>query len=100
MSAISSLRGLTEAMGGEEVCDTFDIIAGTSTGAIIAFLVGLRRETVREANDRYDVLVERIFGKTAFKLSTLFTYRYVQRAPLCRGALRYFGRFHHAGQSC
>lgn len=73
MSAISSLRGLTEAMGGEEVCDTFDIIAGTSTGAIIAFLVGLRRETVREANDRYDVLVERIFGKTAFKLSTLFT---------------------------
>lgn len=73
MSAISSLRGLTEAMGGEEVCDTFDIIAGTSTGAIIAFLVGLRRETVRQANDRYDILVERIFGKTAFKLSTLFT---------------------------
>jgi hypothetical protein len=73
MSAISSLRGLTDAMGGEEVCDTFDIIAGTSTGAIIAFLVGLRRETVRQANDRYDILVEKIFGKSAFKLSTLFT---------------------------
>jgi hypothetical protein len=73
MSAISSLRGLTKAMGGEEVCDTFDIIAGTSTGAIIAFLVGLRRETSQKANDRYDVLVEKIFGKTAFKLSTIFT---------------------------
>jgi predicted acylesterase/phospholipase RssA len=73
MSAISSLRGLTEAMGGLEVCDTFDMIVGTSTGAIIAFLVGLRRETSQQANDRYDVLIERIFGKTTFRLSTLFT---------------------------
>mmetsp|Transcript_12975 Transcript_12975/g.19826 ORF Transcript_12975/g.19826 Transcript_12975/m.19826 type:complete len:596 (+) Transcript_12975:789-2576(+) len=73
MSAISSLRGLTEAMGGEEVCDAFDIICGTSTGAIIAFLVGLRRETSRKANDRYDVLIERIFGKTVPLYSTLFT---------------------------
>jgi len=73
MSAISSLRSLTEAMGGEEVCDAFDIICGTSTGAIIAFLVGLRRETSQTANDRYDILIERIFGKTVPFYSTLFT---------------------------
>ena len=63
--AISVLHELVKAMGGREVCDTFDIICGTSTGAILAFIVGLRRETTKQASERYDSLIQRIFVKTA-----------------------------------
>jgi hypothetical protein len=58
-------------MGGIEVCDSFDIIAGTSTGAIIAFLVGLRRETSKQARKRYDALIKRIFVKSALSTPML-----------------------------
>ena len=44
IAAVTSLRHLVKAMDGVEVCDAFDMIVGTSTGAIVAFLVGLRRE--------------------------------------------------------
>ena len=40
IAAVTTLRHLVEAMGGVEVCDAFDMIVGTSTGAIVAFLVG------------------------------------------------------------
>jgi len=65
ITAITSMSALVEAMGGIEVADSFDIIAGTSTGAIIAFLVGLRRETSGQAKKRYDKLISRIFVKSA-----------------------------------
>jgi len=64
VTAISTMRAIVDAMGGVEVCDAFDIIAGTSTGAIIAFLVGLRRESSIMARKRYDRLVKRIFVKS------------------------------------
>ena len=63
--AISAMKAVVEAMGGTEVCDAFDIIAGTSTGAIIAFLVGLRRESSQQASERYDTLIKKIFIKSA-----------------------------------
>ena len=63
--SISMMRSLVDAMGGLEVCDAFDIICGTSTGAIIAFLVGLRRESSADAKKKYDELVEKIFIKSA-----------------------------------
>jgi patatin-like phospholipase/acyl hydrolase len=56
---------LVDALGGVEVCDAFDMIAGTSTGAIIAFLVGLRRESSEQARKRYDALIKKIFVKSA-----------------------------------
>lgn len=71
VTAIESMRAIVDAMGGIEVADTFDIIAGTSTGAIIAFLVGLRRETSEKAKDRYDKLIRRIFVKSATSLPML-----------------------------
>ena len=64
IAAISSLRGIVTATGGVEVCDAFDIIAGTSTGAIISFLVALRRESSAMARKRYDMLIKRIFVKS------------------------------------
>ena len=58
-------------MGGIEVCDSFDMIVGTSTGAIIAFLVGLRRESSQMAKRRYDRLIRRIFVKSALSTPML-----------------------------
>lgn len=66
MAAVTTLRRLVEGMGGVEACEAFDIIAGTSTGAIIAFLVGLRKETSGQAKERYDALIKRIFVKSAW----------------------------------
>jgi len=74
MVAVSLVKGLVEAMDGVEVADSFDIIAGTSTGGIIAFLVGMRKESSELAVERYDALIKQIFVKTS--LSTpmmLFT---------------------------
>ena len=67
ITAVTILRSIVDAMGGAEVCDTFDMIAGTSTGAIIAFLVGLRRESSELARKRYDALIKRIFVKSTLR---------------------------------
>ena len=83
MTAISIVNYLVENLGnGSEVADSFDIVAGTSTGAIIAFLVALRRETSAEAMDRYNALVRKVFVKGA--LSTpmmLFTTATYDESP-------------------
>jgi Patatin-like phospholipase len=74
MVAVSLVKGLVEAVGGVEVADSFDIIGGTSTGGIISFLSGLRREPANLAVDRYNQLIKQIFVKSS--LSTpmmLFT---------------------------
>lgn len=64
IAAVTSLRHLVKAMDGVEVCDAFDMIVGTSTGAIVGFLVGLRRESAADARIRYDTLIKRIFIKS------------------------------------
>lgn len=73
IAAVTSLRHLVKAMGGTEVCDCFDMIVGTSTGAIVAFLVGLRRESAADARIRYDTLIKRIFVKSLLKPIMLAT---------------------------
>jgi patatin-like phospholipase/acyl hydrolase len=65
------MRSIVDALGGIEVCDAFDMIAGTSTGAIIAFLVGLRRESSVMARKRYDKLIKMIFVKSALSTPML-----------------------------
>ena len=72
IAAVTSLRHLVKAMG-VEVCDAFDMIVGTSTGAIVAFLVGLRRESAADARIRYDTLIKRIFVKSLLKPIMLAT---------------------------
>mmetsp|Transcript_22869 Transcript_22869/g.34880 ORF Transcript_22869/g.34880 Transcript_22869/m.34880 type:complete len:765 (+) Transcript_22869:108-2402(+) len=82
ITAISTMSSIVDALGGVEVCDAFDMIAGTSTGAIIAFLVGLRRESSAMARKRYDKLIKRVFVKSA--LSTpmlLFTTATYDEGP-------------------
>mmetsp|Transcript_27043 Transcript_27043/g.38081 ORF Transcript_27043/g.38081 Transcript_27043/m.38081 type:complete len:512 (-) Transcript_27043:35-1570(-) len=69
--AVASLISLVESMGGIEVCDSFDIIAGTSTGAIIAFLTGLRKESAKLTKQRYNELIAKIFVKSALSTPML-----------------------------
>ena len=71
VATIAIIKALVDEMG-VEVCDLFDIICGTSTGAIIAFLVGMRLESSEEAKNRYDDLVEKIFVKSSLSTPMLF----------------------------
>ncbi|PYI22390.1 FabD/lysophospholipase-like protein [Aspergillus violaceofuscus CBS 115571] len=48
-------------------CDIFDMIAGTSTGGLIAILLGRLRLSVQDAIDEYTALSEVIFGTEARK---------------------------------
>jgi hypothetical protein len=73
IAAVTSLRHLVAAMKGVEVCDAFDMIVGTSTGAIVSFLVGLRRESAADARIRYDTLIKRIFVKSLLQPIMLAT---------------------------
>jgi predicted acylesterase/phospholipase RssA len=83
MVAVTAVRSLVEAAGsGAEVADSFDILAGTSTGAIISFLTGLRQESSADAVVRYKQLIRQIFIKSA--LSTplmLFTTATYDESP-------------------
>lgn len=71
MTAIAALRAITDSLGGIEPYDAFDIICGTSTGGIIAFLMGLRRESTEKTKFRYDTLIKRIFVKSALSTPML-----------------------------
>lgn len=71
MTSVVAMNSMVESLGGMEVADCFDMVVGTSTGAIIAFLVGLNLETSEKAVERYDVLIEKIFTKSAFSTPML-----------------------------
>ena len=70
MVAVTGVDCLVEALG-TEISDSFDLIVGTSTGAIISFLIGLRRETSEMAVERYNLLVKKIFTKSALSTPML-----------------------------
>ena len=85
MTSVTLVDCLVEALGGVEVSDCFDFIIGTSTGAIIAFLIGLRRETSKKAIERYDELIEKIFVKTAMSTPLLlFTTATYDESPFMK----------------
>ncbi len=73
MVAVTAVRDLMEKIGnGAEVADCFDIVAGTSTGGIIAFLTAIRQETCAEAVERYNQLIKQIFVKSALSTPLMF----------------------------
>jgi hypothetical protein len=54
-------------MGGRKLQECFDVIAGTSTGAIIAFLLRMKGKTVGESEVMYDDLIGKIFVAPKFQ---------------------------------
>ena len=44
-------------------CDVFDLIVGTSTGGLIAVMLGRLHMTVDECIQQYEILGSRVFGK-------------------------------------
>ena len=62
MLTVSVLKQMSRAMG-REIYEVFDVIAGTSTGGIIASLIGLKCTDVDDAERIYDELIPEIFVK-------------------------------------
>ena len=66
MAAVTAVHALMEHVGEDlDVANSFDIVAGTSTGGIIGFLTGLRGESSEMAVKRYNQLIKQIFVKSA-----------------------------------
>ena len=49
--------------GDKQPYELFDIICGTSTGGIIAVLLGAQRRSVAETEALYDEFIDKVFGK-------------------------------------
>ena len=49
-------------------CDYFDMIGGTSTGGLIAIMLGRLRMTVDECIERYIALSDEVFEKKAHRI--------------------------------
>lgn len=50
-------------------CDYFDMIGGTSTGGLIALMLGRLQMTVDECIDAYTTLSDRVFKKTSHRVT-------------------------------
>jgi len=69
--SIAMLKELMLRVGKSAPFESFDIICGTSTGGIIAMLLGVKRTRVDEAEKLYDNLIDKVFGqKSNLKLVT------------------------------
>ncbi|KAL2289483.1 hypothetical protein FJTKL_01756 [Diaporthe vaccinii] len=47
-------------------CDVFDLIVGTSTGGLIAVMLGRLHMTIEEAIKQYETVGEKVFGKPTY----------------------------------
>lgn len=63
LASLYLLRTLLAHFGDEKPCDFFDMIAGTSTGGLIAIMLGCLEMTVDECIDAYIKLMGTIFNR-------------------------------------
>lgn len=69
--SIALLKELMLRVGKSSPYELFDIICGTSTGGIIAGLLGIIRTRVDQSESMYDDLIDKVFGsKSNIKLVT------------------------------
>jgi len=62
--SVALLKELMIRVGGPKALfEMFDIICGTSTGGIIAVLLGGQQVSINEAQVHYDDLISKVFGK-------------------------------------
>ncbi len=67
--SIALLKEVLKRANKSNPYELFDIICGTSTGGILAALLGTERTSVEEAERLYDSLIDKVFGrKSNFKL--------------------------------
>jgi len=72
LSSLMILRRLTAAVDPDappKPCDYFDMIGGTSTGGLIAVMLGRLRMTVDECIDAYTTLSDRVFEKKSHRVN-------------------------------
>ena len=80
--SIALLKEIMDRAGSNKPHEMFDIICGTSTGGIIAVVMGMKRKTVNEMETLYDDFVAKVFGKGSqfklgeFELPMPFVYPY------------------------
>ncbi len=72
-----------EKQSGLRWSDAFDLVAGTSTGGIIAALLAFARMSAAEILELYEGMTGRLFRKTlsSSRLGRLFSRRMYDRAP-------------------
>ena len=71
LSSLMILRRLMAAVDLDappRPCDYFDMIGGTSTGGLIAIMLGRLRMTVDECIDAYTSLFDRVFEKKSHRV--------------------------------
>lgn len=72
LSSLMILRRLMAAVDPDappRPCDYFDMIGGTSTGGLIAIMLGRLRMTVDECIDAYTALSDRVFEKKSHRVN-------------------------------
>ena len=61
--AVAIIAEILRRAGLDTPAEAFDIICGTSTGGIIATLLGVKQLSIGEVEVLYDELIDKIFGK-------------------------------------
>jgi patatin-like phospholipase/acyl hydrolase len=72
LSSLMILRNLMAAVDPEsplKPCDYFDMIGGTSTGGLIAIMLGRLRMSVNECIEAYTLLSDKIFEKKSHRIN-------------------------------
>src|SRR5205814_1267914 len=72
LSSLMILRRLMATVDPDsppKPCDYFDMIGGTSTGGLIAIMLGRLRMTVDECIEAYTSLSDRVFEKKAHRVT-------------------------------
>ncbi|KAL2131177.1 hypothetical protein VTI74DRAFT_5443 [Chaetomium olivicolor] len=72
LSSLMILRRLMATIDPDappKPCDYFDMIGGTSTGGLIAIMLGRLRMTVDECIDAYTMLSDRVFEKKSHRVN-------------------------------
>ena len=73
--SIALLKELMKRINKQYPHEIFDIICGTSTGGIIAMLLGAKGTQIEETELLYDNLIDKVFGiKSNIKLVTEQAY--------------------------
>jgi patatin-like phospholipase/acyl hydrolase len=72
LSSLMILRRLMAAVDPDappKPCDYFDMIGGTSTGGLIAVMLGRLRMTIDECIDAYTTLSDKVFEKKSHRVN-------------------------------